>query len=106
MATRVQAARHITARNTIILWLASVIIIAGIVIIVTYAMLRDQTSKVAGIEAAPLMSTRNATKPVRSVVEIAKAKISDSSKDIRREHDKAIADAALSKASTPTDESP
>lgn len=103
MASHFQSARHVAARNTILLWLSGVIVLAGIGILVTYHALRHQQVQTGSSPAA--VSRRldyPATTPPRPA-----ARVTDSTAIVAREHRdavteaKAVPTATSDKAETP-----
>ena len=100
MASQFQFARHVTARNTILLWLSGAMLIAGVVVLVAYHALRDESAQAA--PPSPLMSTRNATAPLRNPQGVRPAaRVTDSTADVARAHDTAVASAVKAPAPSP-----
>ncbi len=80
MATQHQSARHVTAHNTILLWLGGLLVLVGTCVFVVYYELRADGGTVIESESA-----NNS---------IAKVQLPESSAEIVRAHTAAIADAA------------
>jgi len=90
MASHVRTERHTAARNTILLWLAGVILFAGIGLLLTYHALRD--SSIYASTMTPLMSERDQTRPA-STLKTVKVRQTDAAADIARAHSSAVASA-------------
>lgn len=91
MASQFRSARHVAARNTILLWLAGVIVFAGVGILLTYHALRD--SSVYAARMTPLMSERDAVRPAPALKSVQVRRPTDASADIARAHSSAVASA-------------
>lgn len=90
MASHVRTERHTAARNTILLWLAGVILFAGIGLLLTYHALRD--SSIYASTMTPLMSERDQTRPATTLKTV-KVRQTDAAADIARAHSSAVASA-------------
>lgn len=90
MASHVRTERHTAARNTILLWLAGVILFAGIGLLLTYHALRD--SSIYASTMTPLMSERDQTAPAPTLKTV-KVRQTDAAADIARAHSSAVASA-------------
>ena len=90
MASHVRTERHTAARNTILLWLAGVILFAGIGLLLTYHALRD--SSIYDSTMTPLMSERDQTRPATTLKTV-KVRQTDAAADIARAHSSAVASA-------------
>ncbi|MBB4630657.1 hypothetical protein [Sphingosinicella soli] len=88
MASHVRTERHTAARNTILLWLAGVILFAGIGIILTYHALRD--SSLYANTMTPLMSQKDQVRPAPTLKPVA-VRQTDAAADIARAHSSAVA---------------
>lgn len=88
MASHVRTERHTAARNTILLWLAGVILFAGIGLLLTYHALRD--GSVYASSTTPLMSERDQTHPAPTLKAV-KVRQTDAAADIARAHSSAVA---------------
>jgi hypothetical protein len=91
MTSHVRTERHTAARNTILLWLAGVILFAGIGIILTYHALRD--SSIYANTGAPVMSARDQVRPAPMLKVVKVRAPTDAAADIARAHTSAIASA-------------
>ena len=84
------AARHLAARNTILVGLGGVIAIATLVVLMTYHELRDTSMQM--VAPAPLLTKRHPSAPERFAVLKANARrASDSTADVALAHRKAVA---------------
>lgn len=91
MASHVRTERHTAARNTILVWLAGVILFAGIGILLTYHALRD--SSLYANTMAPVMSERDQTQPAPTLKTVKVRPPTDAAADIARAHSSAVASA-------------
>ncbi|WP_374593227.1 hypothetical protein [Sphingosinicella sp.] len=91
MASHVRTERHTAARNTILLWLAGVILFAGIGLLLTYHALRD--SSIYASTMTPLMSERDQTRPASNLKTVQVRRQTDAAADIARAHSSAVASA-------------
>ena len=98
MASHVRTERHTAARNTILLWLAGVILFAGIGLLLTYHALRD--SSIYASTMTPLMSERDQTSPAPTLKTV-KVRQTDAAADIARAHSSAVASAKSEAALEP-----
>lgn len=93
MATQFQLARHVAARNAILIWLSGVIMFAGIGILLTYHSLRDHSMQ--AVNAAPAKSTSSLANRQAGDGAVAGYKArTDSAADIARAHNSAVEAAA------------
>ena len=90
MASHVRTERHTAARNTILVWLAGVILFAGIGLLLIYHALRD--SSIYATPMTPLMSERDQTRPAPNLKAV-KVRQTDAAADIARAHSSAVASA-------------
>lgn len=99
MASHVRTERHTAARNTILFWLAGVILFAGIGILLTYHALRD--SSLYANTMTPLMSERDQTRPASTLKAVQVRPQTDAAADIARAHSSAVASAKSDAAPAP-----
>lgn len=99
MASHVRTERHTAARNTILFWLAGVILFAGIGILLTYHALRD--SSLYANTMTPLMSERDQTRPASTLKAVQVRQQTDAAADIARAHSSAVASAKSGGAPAP-----
>lgn len=83
MATQHHSARHVAAQNTILLWLAGLIVLAGIGVFVVYYELRADGRPVGPGAGFGEVQTNASVKPA----------LTDSSAEVARAHTAAIAEA-------------